>query len=67
MSVAEIMEELPRLTEADRRAVRQRLLDIANQDDDVRSCNHAALEGAMMLDRMEDEDASRNARGSLGD
>jgi hypothetical protein len=33
------------------------LLEIANQDPDVALCNQAALDGALTLDRMEDEDA----------
>ena len=62
MSAAEIISELPRLTEADRRAIRQKLLDIANQDADIASCNQSALEGAMLLDRMEDDDARGHSR-----
>lgn len=62
MSASEIIRELPRLTESERRAVRQTLLDIANQDPDVALCNQAALEGAVMLDRMEDEDARHQKR-----
>lgn len=62
MSVAEIIKELPKLTEADRRAVREVLLDIANQDPDIACCNQAGLEGALMLDRLEDEDARRETR-----
>ncbi len=59
MSASEIIKELPNLSEADRRAIREGLLDIANQDPDVALCNQAALDGALMLDRMEDEDARR--------
>jgi hypothetical protein len=55
MSVAEIIKELPKLTEADRRAVREVLLEIPNQNPDIALCNQTALEGALMLDRMEDE------------
>ncbi len=62
MSAAEIIKKLPKLTEADRRAIREVLLEIANQDPDVALCNQAALEGALMLDRMEDEDARRQSR-----
>ena len=62
MSVAEIIKELPSLTEGDRRAIRDRLLEIANQDPDIIVCNHSALEGAIMLDRMEDDDARRQSR-----
>jgi hypothetical protein len=62
MSVAEIIKELPRLSEPDRRAIREVLLEIANQDPDVALCNQTALEGALILDRMEDEDARGQAR-----
>ena len=48
-------------SEAERRAVREGLLEIANQDSDVNLCNQAALEGALMLDRMEAEDAQRQS------
>jgi len=59
VSASEIIKELPNLSEADRRAIREGLLDIANQDPDVALCNQAALDGALMLDRMEDKDARR--------
>ena len=62
MSATEIIKELPRLSEADRRAIREVLLDIANADPDIALCNQTALEGAMMLDRMEDKDARRQSR-----
>ena len=62
MSAADIIRELPNLTETDRRAIREVLLELANEDPDVALCNQAALEGAMMLDRMEDEDARRQSR-----
>ena len=62
MSAAEIIKELPWLSEADRRQIREALLEIANQDPDIALCNQAALEGAMLLDRMEDEDARRQSR-----
>ena len=57
MSATEIISELPRLNELERRAVRQKLLELAEEDEDVALCNKAALEGALMLDRMEAEDA----------
>jgi hypothetical protein len=37
-------------------------LEIANQDEDVAICNQSALEGALMLDRLENEDAHRKSR-----
>ena len=61
MSVSEIIKELPKLSEAERRAIREGLLEIANQDSYVSLCNQAALEGALMLDRMEEEDARRQS------
>ena len=62
MSATEIINELPKLTEAERRAVRQKLSDLAAQNEDIELCNQAALEGALMLDRMEEEDARRQQR-----
>lgn len=62
MSTAEIIKELPRLPEADRRAIRKVLLDIANQDPDVAPCNQTALEGARMLDQLERDDAGDKPR-----
>src|SRR5204862_1493322 len=67
VSASEIIKELPKLSEAERRAIREGLLEIANQDGDVALCNQAALEGALMLDGMEDEDARRQYGGSLED
>jgi hypothetical protein len=59
MSAAQIIEELPKLSEADRRAVRQKLLELAAENRDIESCDQAALEGALILDRLEEEDARR--------
>lgn len=59
MSAAQIIDELPRLSEAERRAVRQKLLEIAAENQDIEACNQAAAEGANMLDRLEEEDARR--------
>ena len=62
MSATEIINELPKLTEAELRSVRQRLLELAAQNQDIELCNQAALEGAVMLDRMEEEDARDQGR-----
>jgi hypothetical protein len=62
VSASEIIRELPKLSEAERRAIREGLLEIANQDADVALCNQMALDGALMLDRMESEDARRESR-----
>ena len=57
MSATEIINELPKLTEKERRAIREKLLELAGMNEDVSLCNQAALEGALMLDKMEEEDA----------
>jgi len=62
MSATEILDELPKLTEAERRAVRQKLLELAEENEAVALCDQSALEGARMLDRMEEEDARRQSR-----
>jgi len=58
VSAAQIIEELPKLSEADMHQVRQRLIELAAQTEDVALCDQAALEGAMMLDRLEADDAA---------
>ena len=62
MSATEIIEELPKLNELERRAVRQKLLELAEQDEGVALCNQAALAGALMLDRLEEDDARHQSR-----
>ncbi len=59
MSTAEIIKELPRLTESERREIREKLLELVKQDVDVKACDEAAIEGARLLDRTEEEDARR--------
>ena len=62
MRATDIIKELPRLTEADRRHIREVLLEIANENPDVALCNQSALDGAQLLDRMEDDDARHSSR-----
>ena len=62
MSATEIINELPKLTEAELRSVRQRLLELAAQNEDIALGDQTALEGAVMLDRMEEDDARRQRR-----
>ena len=62
MSATEILIELPKLTEPERRAVRRRLSELAAENPEVALCNQSALDGAMLLDRMEDEDARHQQR-----
>jgi hypothetical protein len=62
MSATEILSELPKLTEAERRAVRRKLSELAAENAEIAACDQAALEGAMMFDRMEEEDARHQSR-----
>ena len=62
MSATEIIHELPKLSPAERRAVRRVLSDLAAGEEDVQLCNQVATEAAMMFDRMEEEDARRQQR-----
>jgi len=60
MSATEIVTELPRLALGERRAVQRKPVELAAEDEDIALCNQAAVEGAMMLDRKEEEDARRD-------
>jgi hypothetical protein len=62
MSATEIINELPKLTEIELRSVRRRLLELAAQNAEIALCDQVALEGATMLDRMEEDDARRQRR-----
>jgi hypothetical protein len=43
VSASEIIKELPKLSEAERRAVLQKLRELAAQDEDVRLCEQAEM------------------------
>lgn len=62
MSATEIINDLPSLTEAELRAVRHKLVELAAENEDVALCDQSALAGALMLDQMEAEDARRQSR-----
>ena len=59
MSVAQIIDELPKLTPADLLAVRRRLIEISEENEGVSLCDGAALEGAQLLDQLEAGDDAR--------
>ena len=65
MSLTEIINELPKLTEMERRMVRAKLLALALKDEGANLCNQAAIEGALMLDEMEETDARREQGAKL--
>jgi hypothetical protein len=52
VSASEIIRELPKLSEAERRAVLRKLRELAAQDEDIRLCEQAADEQAAKLDRV---------------
>ncbi len=54
MSAADIIKELPKLSKVERRAVLEKLRDLAQQDEDAGVCNAAAGEQAAASDRMEE-------------
>jgi hypothetical protein len=54
VSASEIIKELPKLSEAERRAVLRKLRELAAQDEDVRVCDQGATEQAAKLDRLEE-------------
>ncbi len=54
MSASEIIKELPKLSEAERRAVLNKLRELAVRDEDVRLCEQTADEQAAELDRLEE-------------
>lgn len=62
MSATEIINELPNLSQQEIRLIRRRLVELAAENEDIRLCDEAALQGAMMLDQMEDEDAGNRTR-----
>lgn len=55
MSATEIIKELSKLTEAERRAVLNKLRELAQQDEEIRICDAMAQEQAAAMDRMEDK------------
>ena len=61
MSASEILKELPKLSEAERRAVLDKLRELAVRDEDVRQCEEAADEQAAELDRLEEQAADYRA------
>ena len=61
MSASEIIKELPKLSEAERRAVLDKLRELAVRDEDVRMCEQTADEQAAQLDRLEEAAADYRA------
>ena len=51
----EIIEALPNLTESERRIVRRRLVELAEENQAVAACDQSATEAAQALDQLEEE------------
>jgi hypothetical protein len=56
MSTAEIIAELPSLTDSERQQIWHALADLEENDEDTGLCNASAQTGAAMLDALEAED-----------
>jgi hypothetical protein len=61
VSASEIIKELPKLSEAERRAVLNKLRELAVRDEDVRLREQAGDEQAAELDRLEEPAANYGA------
>ena len=63
MSLAEIVDELPKLKRDERRELARRLFDFADEDAVVLAeCDHRADERFLMLDALEKEDGQADTR-----
>ena len=59
MSMAEIIDELPKLTHHQRRELCQKIIELEAHGDDIALADDAARQGFAMLDEMEAHDAAR--------
>jgi hypothetical protein len=59
MSMTEIINELPRLTLAERRALCTRIQELEPEQDALDMCDALSLEAVQLLDKMEEDDARR--------
>lgn len=62
MSVAEIMQEIPRLSLSERRMLTNKLLELEPEREVMDMCDQLTDEALQVLDRMEDDDA-RSSKG----
>jgi hypothetical protein len=59
MSVAEIIQEIPRLSLPERRMLTNKLLELEPGRETLEMCDQLADEALKILDRMEEDDARR--------
>jgi hypothetical protein len=60
--MADIIDELPKLTHQQRREICQRIISLEAEQEDISACDATALAGFALLDQMEAEDAARAKR-----
>ena len=59
MSMAEIIDELPKLTHHQRRELCQKIIELEAGSGEIACCDDAARQGFAVLDEMEAQDADR--------
>ena len=62
MTTAEILSEIPRLSQQDRRRILDRILEIEDEAERIEANRRMADEAFQMLDAMEAEDAASQSR-----
>jgi len=62
MSKAEILAELPKLSQQERRELAEALFALEQEADFLRDCDRRANERFLMLDALEAEDAKTQSR-----
>ena len=62
MSLTEIIEELPRLTVAQRRALCAKIQELESERAELELCDQSADQALALLDQMEEEDERRKKR-----
>ena len=59
MSAAEIIAELPKLNESERRAISRRILELAAEQEEMKFADDLLLAACKEIDRRESEDAQK--------
>ena len=62
MSIAEIMQELPGLNRAERRAIAQRVFELEDEKEELEWATHTADLAFQALDKLEEGNATPQAR-----
>ena len=62
MTTADILSELPRLSQQERRRILDRILEIEDEAELLEARRRVADEAFQMLDEMEEEDAASQSR-----